>query len=77
MNKEEVDVIIEKAMAILGEHFDSVQILASYNEEDETRCSKRGCGNWYARVRMAQELILEDNARIHHQVRKEEFGSDE
>lgn len=75
MNKDESDSLLDKALALLGEHFDSVQILVSYNEEAETRCAKRGCGNWYARVRMAQELILEDDARIHHQVRKEEFGA--
>lgn len=43
---------IQKALDILSEHFDSVQIFASRHEpatEDGTIAATRGFGNWYAR----------------------------
>lgn len=57
MTDEERTRIAEIAAAQLGEHFDAVQILVSWNEEATTRCLKRGCGNWYARQGMAHEFV--------------------
>lgn len=58
--QEEAEEILEKAASVLGEHFDAVQILASWNEDGQTTCVKRGSGNWYARQGMAHEFINSD-----------------
>ena len=63
MKGDEAGKILELAAARLGEHFDAVQILASWNEDGTTKCSKRGVGNWYARQGMAHEFINDDIAQ--------------
>lgn len=65
MSGEEAEKLLEEAAAKLGEHFDAVQILASWNEEGLSKCSKRGAGNWYARQGMAHEFINADIAQEH------------
>lgn len=55
---------IEKALEILGEHFDSVQILANHETvEGKTVAAFWGAGNWYARTGMAHEFLDQDSAR--------------
>ena len=49
--------IVKKALHDLGEHFESVQILATTVSEGQTLRSFSGCGNWYARLGMAHEFI--------------------
>jgi len=63
MTHEEAENIAEKAAAELGEHFDAVQILITWNEEGRSICVKRGAGNWYARQGMAHEFINSDIAQ--------------
>lgn len=63
MTQAEAEKLLDDAVARLGEHFDSVQILASWNEEGLTLCCKRGVGNWYARQGMAHEFINADQAQ--------------
>lgn len=63
MTQSEAEKLLDDAVARLGEHFDSVQILASWNEGGLTLCSKRGAGNWYARQGMAHEFINADQAQ--------------
>ena len=53
---------VSKALLILGEHFDAVQILATVSDGDGTERSFKGSGNWYARQGMAHDFI---NADIH------------
>lgn len=65
MNREEADELLQRTAAQLHEHFEHVQILVSYNEASECLCLKHGCGNWYARVGMARELLVFDEAHIH------------
>lgn len=60
MTTEEVEELLEKTAAALGEHFDAVQVLVSWNEDGATTCVKRGAGNWYARQGMAHEFINAD-----------------
>ena len=55
--------ICEEFAAKLGEHFDAVQILASWNDGGLSYCIKRGSGNWYARQGMAHEFINADMAQ--------------
>lgn len=60
---------IDDALKILCEHFESVQILASYEEGGQTRCCSNGSGNWYARQGMAHEFINQDIAQENaHQI---------
>lgn len=55
---------IEKALEILGEHFDSVQILANHTTVGgKTVAAFWGAGNWYARTGMAHEFLDQDSAR--------------
>lgn len=63
MTTEEIAVIVEQAASKLGEHFDAVQILASFHDSGGTSCIKRGGGNWYARQGMAHEFINMDIAK--------------
>lgn len=55
--------IVDRAVNQLGEHFSSVQIMVSFNEEGLTKCIKRGSGDWYARQGMAHEFINADIAQ--------------
>jgi hypothetical protein len=63
MTNEEADALVEKCSTFLGEHFDSVQILASWNEQAMTLIARHGCGNWYARQGMARDFITADQAQ--------------
>lgn len=59
MKIQKIDVV-KKALHDLGEHFESVQILATFVEEGQTLRSFSGCGNWYARQGMAHEFINQE-----------------
>ena len=63
MTALEAEQLLEETTAKLAEFFDAVQIMVSWNEERQTRCSKRGSGNWYARQGMAHEFINADMAQ--------------
>lgn len=55
---------IDRALEILGEHFDSVQILASHvTVNKETVSAFFGVGDWYARTGMAAEFLSRNNAQ--------------
>lgn len=60
MTKEEA---IQKACDVLGEHFDHVQILMTWNEEGLSKYRAIGSGNWYARQGMAHMFINTDIAQ--------------
>lgn len=63
MTDEQKREYLEKVCRDLGEHFDHVQILTSWNEEGLTKAQNFGTGNWYARIGMAREFIVNDDAR--------------
>lgn len=49
---------MRRALAILGEHFDAVQILATVtDDEGGTRLREFGRGNYYARKGMVMEYV--------------------
>lgn len=50
--------LVKKAIDLLSEHFDCVQIMVSWNEQSETRDIYSGSGNWYGRIGMAHDFIL-------------------
>lgn len=63
MTNKEAEKLLEEVSEKLGEHFDAVQVLASWNEEGFSMFAKRGAGNWYARQGMAHEFINSDIAQ--------------
>lgn len=63
MTGAEAENLLQTYAAQLGEHFEAVQIMVSWNDEGLSKCVKRGCGNWYARQGMAHEFINADIAQ--------------
>ncbi len=63
MKPSQLREICDKAAESLGEHFDAVQIMATWTEGGVTRALKIGRGSWYARQGMAHEFINEDIAQ--------------
>jgi hypothetical protein len=63
MSNEERKRLVEQFGEQLGEHFDAVQILVSFNEDAETTLIKHGAGNWYARQGIAHAFINSDVAQ--------------
>jgi len=63
MTPEEGNKKVDEALMLLREHFESVQILASWTEDGVCYGSNRGAGNWYARQGMAHEFIQKDRAQ--------------
>lgn len=65
LSSEAFDKICNDFMEKLGEHADTIQILASfYDAEEGTLCRKIGTGNFYARQGMAREFLQQDQAQI-------------
>lgn len=65
MSKSEkliADAAVEKALAMLGEHFECVQIMCSSSDSCGTDVTRAGSGNYYARQGMAHEFIQIDIA---------------
>ncbi len=55
--------ILKKHVAELAEHYDAVQIVATWLASDNlTRSHKCGSGNWYARTGLCREFINENLA---------------
>lgn len=69
MSEEQNEQLLRECAERLGEHFDAVQILVSWNEEGLSKMRKMGAGNWYARQGMAHEFINADIAQENaHQI---------
>lgn len=62
MTAQEAEKMLEEFAAKIGEHFEAVQILASWTEKGISMHSKRGSGNWYARLGMCHEFINTNKA---------------
>lgn len=54
---------LNRCLGQLAEHFDSVLILVSYNEEGFTRAAVKRAGNFYACKGLAQEFIEEEQQK--------------
>jgi hypothetical protein len=66
MTYEEAEKHLERLAADLGEHFDAIQIMVSWEKEGGgTYCTKKGFGNWFARQGMAHDFILANGAQEH------------
>ena len=61
MTGEQRLVILKRHVNELSEIYDSVQIVATWlNENGTTSSQKRGSGNWYARQALCREFVEED-----------------
>ncbi len=58
---KELTDILEEHLAILTEHFDVVQIMASSCDKEGTTTLMRGAGNHWARIGLAHEFINRDS----------------
>ena len=65
MTDDDRYVLVNAMARQLGEHFDSVQVLVSWNEEGLTKDVYAGGGNWYARVGMARDFLTRDTGETH------------
>jgi hypothetical protein len=63
MTHEEAYKLLDDTLLKLGEHFDAVQIAATWSEQSQSMACHRGAGNWYARQGMAHEFIQMDRAQ--------------
>ena len=65
--------LIEAASAHLSEHFEAVQILATFpHSEGGTQIVLAGRGNWYARQGMARYFVEREQAvEFAHELNKE------
>lgn len=64
MSFDEKAKIVADISMKLGEHFDAVQILATWQEEGGTNRVFWGNGNWFARRGMMQHMLENENAAI-------------
>jgi hypothetical protein len=55
--------ILDLHAQAIGEHFENVQIMVTWNEGGITKSCFRGVGNWHARQGMAHEFINMDIAQ--------------
>lgn len=67
MTEEDAIKIVDKAVNDLREFFPHVQILATWEDEEDgsgnTYDIFRGKGNWYARAGMASEFLNRDSGQ--------------
>lgn len=67
--------MVKKATQSLGEHFDSVVILATRYDPagaNGTVHFDYGCGNWFARYGQVREYLIKCDERTKFAVQKEE-----
>ena len=62
MNEASARQMLDQMASKLGEHFEAVQIMVTWQENGQTFGLKRGVGNWYARIAMAQEMVSVDRS---------------
>ena len=68
---EQEDAAIERALAILSEHFDAAQILVSrYSPENEGTTSNQfaGFGNWMTRRGLIYDFMLREDTKVQNSV---------
>jgi hypothetical protein len=63
MNQAEASEILQRHVSNMSEHFDAIQVLVTWFEGDGvTRALSKGSGNYYARVGMAKEFVVREDA---------------
>lgn len=65
MNEKLLEEMLDKSVNSLMEHFEAVQILVTWRDEQGTTYSKTwGAGNHYARIGLMREYLKRDIAKI-------------
>lgn len=76
MNEKQEDLDrLKRAVADLGEYFDTVHIFATRHEsgtEDGTISISYGCGNWFARYGKVREWLVREEEWAKIEVRKKD-----
>ncbi len=64
---------VEAALAVLGEHFDTVQIFTTRYEGSETGTTacQMGVGNWFARQGQIQTWLTKNDEDAREELRKD------
>lgn len=65
--EEDDHAFVQKALDLLGEHFDTVQIFCTRHEGGEcdgTVAINKGVGNWFARRGQVREWMLGEDKAI-------------
>jgi len=76
--RREVDQqLLDRAIAPLMEHFDTVQIVVTRLANDGTMLAARGRGNWYARVGSVRDWLVSEDENTRHGVRHGEGRDDD
>jgi hypothetical protein len=72
------DELVKRLLSQLSEHFETAQVLVSWQEEGRTRTVYRGSGNMHARNGMARDFLdcgtAEESAKFITQALKEDGG---
>lgn len=55
---------LDRVLAQLSEHFDSIQIIATRHAGDGTLTFQRGTGNWFSRYGATAEWVDMQRARV-------------
>lgn len=62
MTQPEAQRLLKACIAQLSEHFDGVQVMASWQSREGTHFGAEGSGNWYLRQGMARMWVERDQA---------------
>lgn len=68
---DQEDAALERALAILSEHFDAAQILvSSYSPDEGGRTSNQyaGFGNWLTRRGLIYDFMLREDTKVQNSV---------
>lgn len=62
---------IERHVAQLGEHFESIRIIASRNQDGKTITCSSGAGNFYAQLGSVRDWLVRQEAQSQEHARQE------
>lgn len=69
--------IVERHVAQLGEHFQSVRIIATRHQDGNTITVTSGSGNWYAQVGSVRDWVTQQDEYTRIAERRRHAGDDE
>ena len=67
---------IERHVAQLGEHFESIRVIASRNQDGKTITYSSGAGNFYAQLGSVRDWLVRQEARSREHARREMEGEE-
>jgi hypothetical protein len=71
--EQDMDVLRRHA-AMLGEHFDTIQIFVTRHvaEDDDTITAHYGTGHWLARLGQVRDWVIQQDERVRCRTRRED-----